>query len=592
MVNAILNFIQNEWMDLIYIAIIVVWSVLVYKRHIDRRIRLLFILMGAFLVFFIFLKMLRYTIYKDWADDILRMIWYMYYISLLTVPLIMYYVSTIMNREYGFGKMKSNLYFIPVLLLLILGFLTNDYHELAFKFPTVDKNSMGEYEHGILYYIAFIWISAFLIATFVLIVKTCSISPRRRYLWIVLVPPVLFLLYSIIYINYGEFLHFGKFHIRLAETYCLMVVVMWECVMRVGFLPYKDSFSRKDSKHVNGVSFMMSPWTKRISTLLNDSEEESFSEYLADATVYAAFVKRCGNLFLLSEESDKISILELYFSVSESIEYLKLKGIKGKVCWEDDKRDVMLPVKSVISAYSFFEKKIEDAYLELDEVAVFIGGAGIPHMRIEIFGIETVYDVALDKGDGKLSSGMRKVYDRFLSDNEIANASDNKDLIDAKLRLHDEMGTALILARRYLNSPDDDVKMQLLDAWKKCFLLLQDETDDLEYDPFKAVLQAAADVGVEVIFVGDSDISHDKKRLIALAIGECVTNTFRHADGNTVYVNFDKDLVTVTNNGRPPKEEIVMTGGLKTLREKLKANGVDMLVESLPEFKLKLIFNS
>ena len=44
----------------------------------------------------------------------------------------------------------------------------------------------------------------------------------------------------------------------------------------------------------------------------------------------------------------------------------------------------------------------------------------------------------------------------------------------------------------------------------------------------------------------------------------------------------------ITNNGRPPKQKIEESGGLLALRKEVEAAGGEMIVDSLPEFRLTI----
>ncbi len=80
------------------------------------------------------------------------------------------------------------------------------------------------------------------------------------------------------------------------------------------------------------------------------------------------------------------------------------------------------------------------------------------------------------------------------------------------------------------------------------------------------------------------------KSLLVAVMRECLTNVFRHAGGNTIYVALEQepDFVTahITNNGEAPTETIVEGGGLSSLRRMIEKNGGIMTVQSIPEYRL------
>ena len=104
-------------------------------------------------------------------------------------------------------------------------------------------------------------------------------------------------------------------------------------------------------------------------------------------------------------------------------------------------------------------------------------------------------------------------------------------------------------------------------------------------------LKEAADaVGVKLILNGD--IPRKLRKLIAIAIHECLTNTVKHADGSelTVDITDEDGIVTVvfTNDGKPPEGEISESGGLKSLRSTVEQFRGEMEIASEPRFMLTI----
>ena len=81
-----------------------------------------------------------------------------------------------------------------------------------------------------------------------------------------------------------------------------------------------------------------------------------------------------------------------------------------------------------------------------------------------------------------------------------------------------------------------------------------------------------------------------RKKLVATAMHECITNTIRHAGGDELYINIVKEnpmILEFTNNGKPPESKVRLTGGgLDMLRSMVRDYGGDVRVESSPVFKL------
>jgi len=169
------------------------------------------------------------------------------------------------------------------------------------------------------------------------------------------------------------------------------------------------------------------------------------------------------------------------------------------------------------------------------------------------------------------------------------------EVLAAKVKIHDDLGLALISARRYVSSggtPED--KQQLLEALHRSVNLLGDSAPVPEQDEYRVLLAAAANVSMKIQVTGTLPQWEPCKHVVAAALHECLTNTLRHAQGDTVFVTIQESLgrleAVFTNNGMQPEAEIVPKGGLLSLYSLAKQAEAEMRMESLPVFRLILSF--
>ena len=96
---------------------------------------------------------------------------------------------------------------------------------------------------------------------------------------------------------------------------------------------------------------------REIMRLLDDdSDDKRFSKNVLHAAILGVFIKRIGNLMLLSEVDQEISSEELVLSIRESLEYLKLSDI---ACDTVSSGECKVSSKDATRAYELFEKVIE-----------------------------------------------------------------------------------------------------------------------------------------------------------------------------------------------------------------------------------------
>ena len=167
-----------------------------------------------------------------------------------------------------------------------------------------------------------------------------------------------------------------------------------------------------------------------------------------------------------------------------------------------------------------------------------------------------------------------------------------KEILTAKIRLHNRLGQCLLAMRSYLTGIEGD-RATITEQLQQTVALLQNnEPDTLTADRLQAVLKAADAIGVEIRITGE--IPPERKALFEVALHECLTNTFRHAHGRLLAAEIlqtDKTVtITMTNNGDPPAGPVEETGGLRNLRNAVERQGGVMEIESAPAFVLTLRF--
>ncbi|MBQ6268379.1 MAG: ATP-binding protein [Clostridia bacterium] len=167
-----------------------------------------------------------------------------------------------------------------------------------------------------------------------------------------------------------------------------------------------------------------------------------------------------------------------------------------------------------------------------------------------------------------------------------------KEILAAKIRLHNRLGECLLAMRSYLTGVEGDRATITEQLQQTAALLQNNEPDVPATDRLQAVLKAAQAVGVEIRITGELPPAH--KELLEVAIHECLTNTVKHAQGHLLEVGVTQDgdgvTVTLTNDGKPPAGPVQETGGLRNLRAMTQAQGGTMEIESTPAFRLILRF--
>lgn len=167
-----------------------------------------------------------------------------------------------------------------------------------------------------------------------------------------------------------------------------------------------------------------------------------------------------------------------------------------------------------------------------------------------------------------------------------------KEVLRMKVRIHDELGQALLMAKKYIKDSGSVDSTKLLELWQNSVLLLSSERSEKWQKPYFVNLQRAALLGIEVLTDGMLPEDEALIPVIDTAIAVHTTNVLRHAEGSQVRISVNTSEegyeLIFTNNGRPPVRGVRETGGLANLRRQTEAAGGGMKIRALPEFQLIL----
>lgn len=184
----------------------------------------------------------------------------------------------------------------------------------------------------------------------------------------------------------------------------------------------------------------------------------------------------------------------------------------------------------------------------------------------------------------------------------VAEYTRQKEILQAKIKIHDKIGQCLIYFKRYL---DMDPKTQedrdkLISLWMESLVILEEREDFLDQGPdsskyrsrFQKLISTAKDIGVEVHVAGEIPSQEGDLKLLVEIVHEALNNAIRHGRAKNIWIDLDQDDLEVycriKNDGVLAKKSIVEKGGLKNIRQRVQACGGKMEIQMDSHFILDL----
>lgn len=168
----------------------------------------------------------------------------------------------------------------------------------------------------------------------------------------------------------------------------------------------------------------------------------------------------------------------------------------------------------------------------------------------------------------------------------------SQEVLNAKVKIHNELGASLLATKRLLLQGTDEDKPALLRMIRQNLDFLKQDALPTIGDEYQLILHTAQELGLKVAVTGELPQTEPHKHIAATAIHECCTNTIRHAGGTTLWVQIERNEKNVTiqlrNNGKQPETPVTEKGGLSSLRRLVDHIHGEMVIETVPAFRLIL----
>lgn len=224
----------------IHVSLLVAWCISLHHRLMNSQIRKILVTTGALLVFWLAAKTVKYDFLMSSTDVIGRYIWYSYYIPMILVPLFGLFIVHRIGKPEDYITPKWMKALLIIAFLLIGLVLTNDLHQMVFRFNNGFASYDKDYSYGIPYFILMAWYIFFTLYFVVALLKKCRVPGSRKLQKLPIVIAIFGIAFWVIYV-------LKLISVDLTVIDCLIVASLLESALQSGMIPsntnYQEIFS-------------------------------------------------------------------------------------------------------------------------------------------------------------------------------------------------------------------------------------------------------------------------------------------------------------------------------------------------------------
>ncbi len=220
---------------LLYFALLTAWILRVKRTVQQQATRRYLLISGLLMIFWLYIRSIKLEFVLSPTE--MRACWYLYYLPMLFIPVAALLAALTIGKADGedVGIKAKLLWLVSASILLIV--LTNDFHQFVFKFPAdippvMRSDRVYSYAPG--YFIAVGWMALCGIAAIGVMHDKCRLPKSKKYFRLALLPIVLALAYTGVYVTGVSWLRFWLGD--MTAVHCLLVTAAFEWCIICGMI--------------------------------------------------------------------------------------------------------------------------------------------------------------------------------------------------------------------------------------------------------------------------------------------------------------------------------------------------------------------
>ena len=216
------------------------WALTIQKRVTDPSLRTTLLLAAAAETLLLLLQICRYAVF--WGNAAAaRFLWSAYYVPMLALPLLCFHAAISIRRP-----REERLPWVwaaaaAVSGVIVLGFLTNGVHQLAFRFPP-DMTRDEDVVYGPLFYLFYIWFFLLILFAFLTALQKCRRAPSREYWLLPMVPMAVLTLWLILNAFHVEPKYHGIEIWNIGNIFGFCMIGFLEICIQIGLIPANQEY--------------------------------------------------------------------------------------------------------------------------------------------------------------------------------------------------------------------------------------------------------------------------------------------------------------------------------------------------------------
>ena len=215
-----------------------------FNEHIiDRGLRIHLVVVACMICVWMLLRGAKYIAFEE-SETVARHLWYAYYVPAMLVPQISVYAALTVGRGFGESRAEKTAAVLTTIVTfaLMATILTNDVHQLVFRFKPGFADWDWDYTRAPLFFIAYAWIYLLFGVMLAVLFRRCRLSESRKLIWIPVIPVACGLIYQILYILGLWPKVSGSSFNEAPEAVCFAMAGVWLSFIYIGLIPSNEGY--------------------------------------------------------------------------------------------------------------------------------------------------------------------------------------------------------------------------------------------------------------------------------------------------------------------------------------------------------------